>query len=55
VGNNWYCNLAVTGKPTEIEGLRKVLKELWWRVEIKDNAPGAVSASTIEWGVLADG
>jgi hypothetical protein len=55
VSNNLYCNFTATGDPIEVERLKKLLDELWCRAEIKDKSSDAVSAFTIEWGLLADG
>jgi hypothetical protein len=55
MSNNWYCNFAAAGDPNEVERLKKGVDELWCRSEIKDNLSGVVSASTVEWGLLADG
>jgi hypothetical protein len=53
--NNFYCNFTATGYPIEVERLKKSLDKLWCRAEMKDSSSGAVSASTIDCGLLADG
>jgi hypothetical protein len=55
MSNNFYCNFTATGDLIEVERLKTSLDKLWCRAEIKDNSSDAVSASTIEWGVLASG
>ena len=53
--SNWYCTFNAAGGAHELEGLKKVLDELWSRVEIKGSSHDSVSVHTIQGGLLADG
>ena len=53
--SNWYCTFNAAGGAHELEGLRKVLDELWSRVEIKRSSQDSASVHTIQGGLLADG
>ena len=53
--SNWYCTFDADGGAHEVERLKKVLDELWSRVEIKGSSHDSVSVHTIQGGLLADG
>jgi hypothetical protein len=55
MSNNFYCNFTATGAAIDVERLKKGLDKLWCRAEIKDGSSSAVSAATIDCGLLADG
>ena len=53
--SNWYCTFYAAGGAHELEDLKKVLGELWSRVEIKGSSHDSASVHTIQGGLLADG
>jgi hypothetical protein len=53
--SNWYCTFNADGRAHEIEQLKRVLDELWSRVEIKGSSHDSASVHTIQDGLLADG
>jgi hypothetical protein len=53
--SNWYCTFNADGGAHEVEQLKKVLDELWSRVEIKGSSHDSVSVDTIQGGLLGDG
>jgi hypothetical protein len=53
--SNWYCTFNADGGAHDIERLKKVLDELWSRVQIKRSSDDSVSVNTIQGGLLADG
>jgi hypothetical protein len=55
MSNNFYCNFTASGDPIDLERFKKSVDKLWCRAEIKDSSTVAVSASTTECGLLADG
>ena len=53
--SNWYCTFNAAGGAHEAESLKKVLDELWSRVEIKGSSHDSASVHAIQGGLLADG
>ena len=53
--SNWYCTFNAAGGTHELERLKKVLDELWSRVEIRASSHDSVSVHTIQGGLLAEG
>jgi hypothetical protein len=53
--SNWYCTFTAAGGAHEVERWKKVLDELWPRMEIKGNSHDSVSVHAIQGGLLADG
>jgi hypothetical protein len=53
--SKWYCTFNAAGGAHEVERLKKVLDELWSRVEIRGSSHDSVSVHTIQDGLLADG
>jgi hypothetical protein len=53
--SNWYCTFNADGGAHEVERLKKVLDELWSRVEIMGSSHDSASVHTIQDGLLADG
>jgi hypothetical protein len=53
--SNWYCTFKGSGAAHEIERLKKVLDQLWSRVEIRGSSHDSVSVGTIQGGLRADG
>ena len=53
--SNWYCTFNAAGGAHEVERLKKVLDELWARVEIKGSSHDSVSVHSIQGGLLGDG
>lgn len=55
MSNNFYCNFTAASDPISLECFKKSLDKFWCRAEIKDSSSTAVSASTTECGLLANG